>query len=151
MSETLQRGRRGRTTTVAESEVRRRGGAETPRVARRTCSSRRATSPADYLERLLDILDYDGDIDLDVEGGRADGGASSARETSTSWSAPAARSWTRAGADPVGGPAETGVRSRLMLDIGRLPGRPRAELARPRVGARPSRCCAPASRSGWPR
>ncbi|MBP2364839.1 Jag family protein [Pseudonocardia parietis] len=25
----------------------------------------------DYLERLLDILDYDGDIDLDVEGGRA--------------------------------------------------------------------------------
>ena len=25
----------------------------------------------DYLERLLDILDYDGDIDLDVEAGRA--------------------------------------------------------------------------------
>ena len=25
----------------------------------------------DYLERLLDILDYDGDIDLDVEGERA--------------------------------------------------------------------------------
>ena len=25
----------------------------------------------DYLEKLLDILDYDGDIDLDVEGGRA--------------------------------------------------------------------------------
>lgn len=25
----------------------------------------------DYLERLLDILDYDGDIDLDVDGGRA--------------------------------------------------------------------------------
>ncbi|ALE75537.1 MULTISPECIES: R3H domain-containing nucleic acid-binding protein [unclassified Pseudonocardia] len=25
----------------------------------------------DYLERLLDILDFDGDIDLDVEGGRA--------------------------------------------------------------------------------
>ena len=25
----------------------------------------------DYLERLLDLLDYDGDIDLDVEGGRA--------------------------------------------------------------------------------
>jgi spoIIIJ-associated protein len=26
---------------------------------------------ADYLERLLDIVDYDGDIDLDVENGRA--------------------------------------------------------------------------------
>ena len=25
----------------------------------------------DYLERLLDLLDYDGDIDLDVESGRA--------------------------------------------------------------------------------
>ena len=25
----------------------------------------------DYLERLLDILDFDGDIDLDVEGERA--------------------------------------------------------------------------------
>jgi spoIIIJ-associated protein len=25
----------------------------------------------DYLERLLDLLDYDGDIDLDVEAGRA--------------------------------------------------------------------------------
>ena len=26
---------------------------------------------ADYLERLLDIVDYDGDIDLDVENDRA--------------------------------------------------------------------------------
>ena len=26
---------------------------------------------ADYLERLLDIIDYDGDLDLDVENGRA--------------------------------------------------------------------------------
>ena len=26
---------------------------------------------ADYLEQLLDIVDYDGDIDLDVENGRA--------------------------------------------------------------------------------
>ncbi|HTI24939.1 MAG TPA: single-stranded DNA-binding protein, partial [Kutzneria sp.] len=25
----------------------------------------------DYLEQLLDVLDYDGDIDLDVEAGRA--------------------------------------------------------------------------------
>ncbi|MBV8993411.1 MAG: single-stranded DNA-binding protein, partial [Pseudonocardiales bacterium] len=25
----------------------------------------------DYLERLLDLVDYDGDIDLDVEAGRA--------------------------------------------------------------------------------
>ena len=37
----------------------------------------------DYLERLLDLVDYDGDIDLDVEAGRAmvsiDGGADLAK------------------------------------------------------------------------
>src|SRR5918911_1198861 len=26
---------------------------------------------ADYIERLLDVLDYDGDLDIDVEAGRA--------------------------------------------------------------------------------
>lgn len=47
----------------------------------------------DYLEELLDLLDFDGDIDLDVEGDRAivsiDGGKV------TSWSAAAARCSTR--------------------------------------------------------
>lgn len=71
---------------------------------------------ADYLERLLDIVDYDGDIDLDVENGRA--------------------MVAIVGSDlqPLIGPAgatldalqeltrlavqqQTGVRSRLMLDV----------------------------------
>ena len=48
----------------------------------------------DYLEELLDLLDFDGDIDLDVEGDRAivsiDGGGDL-----TSWSAARARCSTR--------------------------------------------------------
>ena len=48
----------------------------------------------DYLERLLDILDFDGDIDLDVEAGRA-WSASTAARTSRSSSAPAATSSRR--------------------------------------------------------
>jgi spoIIIJ-associated protein len=71
---------------------------------------------ADYLERLLDIVDYDGDIDLDVENGRAmvaivgsdlqpligPGGAT----------LDALQELTRLAVQQ-----QTGVRSRLMLDV----------------------------------
>jgi len=71
---------------------------------------------ADYLERLLDIVDYDGDIDLDVENGRAvvaivgselqsligPGGAT----------LDALQELTRLAVQQ-----KTGVRSRLMLDV----------------------------------
>jgi spoIIIJ-associated protein len=71
---------------------------------------------ADYLERLLDIVDYDGDIDLDVENGRAmvaivgsdlqpligTGGAT----------LDALQELTRLAVQQ-----QTGVRSRLMLDV----------------------------------
>jgi spoIIIJ-associated protein len=71
---------------------------------------------ADYLERLLDIVDYDGDIDLDVENGRAmvaivgtdlqpligQGGAT----------LDALQELTRLAVQQ-----QTGVRSRLMLDV----------------------------------
>jgi spoIIIJ-associated protein len=83
---------------------------------------------ADYLEVLLDIADLDGDIDIDVEGDRA------------------AVSVVGEGLDGLIGPAgttlealqeltrlavhrETGVRSRLMLDIGGHRARRREELA----------------------
>jgi spoIIIJ-associated protein len=71
---------------------------------------------ADYLERLLDIVDYDGDIDLDVENGRAmvaivgsdlqpligpDGATLDALQELTRLAVQ----------------QRTGVRSRLMLDI----------------------------------
>jgi spoIIIJ-associated protein len=83
---------------------------------------------ADYLEVLLDIADLDGDIDIDVEGDRA------------------AVSVVGAGLDRLVGAGgatldalqeltrlavhrETGVRSRLMLDIGGHRAQRRAELS----------------------
>jgi len=81
----------------------------------------------DYLERLLDILDVDGDIDMDVEGDRAvvavvgerlhqlvgPGGAT----------LDALQELTR-----LAVVQQTGARSRLMLDIGGFRQRRRAEL-----------------------
>jgi spoIIIJ-associated protein len=83
---------------------------------------------ADYLEVLLDIADLDGDIDIDVEGDRA------------------AVSVVGDGLDKLVGPGgvtldalqeltrlavhrETGVRSRLMLDVGGHRAQRRAELS----------------------
>ncbi|MDQ1730129.1 MAG: spoIIIJ-associated protein [Pseudonocardiales bacterium] len=82
---------------------------------------------ADYLERLLDIVDYDGDIDLDVENGRAmvaivgsdlqpligQGGVT----------LDALQELTRLAVQQ-----QTGVRSRLMLDVSGHRRARRAEL-----------------------
>ncbi|MBD0293022.1 MAG: single-stranded DNA-binding protein [Jiangellaceae bacterium] len=82
---------------------------------------------ADYLEALLDIVDFDGDIDLDVEGDRAvvsivgadldelvgeNGGVLDALQELTRLAVL----------------RETGERSRLMLDISGFRARKRAEL-----------------------
>lgn len=81
----------------------------------------------DYIERLLDILDFDGDIDMDVEGDRAIVAVIGDE------------------LDPLIGPhgstldalqeltrlavvQQTGVRSRLMLDVGGYRARRRLEL-----------------------
>ena len=82
----------------------------------------------DYLERLLDILDYDGDIDLDVEGERAivsvvGGGDLDKLIGERGAVLDALQELTRLAAAQ-----ETGVRSRLMLDIGGYRARRRAEL-----------------------
>lgn len=71
----------------------------------------------DYLERLLDLLDYDGDIDLDVEAGRAvvsiDGGDDLEKLVGPRGSVlESLQELTRLAVQQ-----ETGVRSRLMLDI----------------------------------
>lgn len=83
----------------------------------------------DYLEQLLDILDYDGDIDLDVEGSRAVVAIVGAKDL-----------------DPLVGPRgvtldalqeltrltvaqQTGVRTRLMLDVGGYRAGRRTELS----------------------
>lgn len=71
----------------------------------------------DYLERLLDLLDYDGDIDLDVEAGRAivsiDGGEDLEKLVGPRGTVlEALQELTRLAVQQ-----ETGSRSRLMLDI----------------------------------
>lgn len=71
----------------------------------------------DYLEQLLDILDFDGDIDLDVDGDRAvvsiDGSDELERLVGTDGSVlDAVQELTRLAVQQ-----ELGDRSRLMLDI----------------------------------
>lgn len=71
----------------------------------------------DYLERLLDLMDYDGDIDLDVEASRAmvsiDGGDDLTRLVGPHGVVlEALQELTRLAVQQ-----QTGMRSRLMLDI----------------------------------
>jgi spoIIIJ-associated protein len=81
----------------------------------------------DYLERLLDILDVDGDIDLDVEGDRASvaivGGKLDNLIGQDGATLEALQELTRLAVAQA-----TGVRSRLMLDIGEFRARRRADL-----------------------
>lgn len=83
---------------------------------------------ADYLEALLDIADLDGDIDIDVEGSRAAVsivGADLTRLVGPDGATlEALQELTRLAVH-----RETGVRSRLMLDIGGHRARRRDELA----------------------
>jgi len=71
---------------------------------------------ADYLERLLDIVDYDGDIDLDVENGRAMvaivGSDLQPLIGANGATLDALQELTRLAVQQ-----QTGVRSRLMLDV----------------------------------
>lgn len=82
----------------------------------------------DYLEELLDILDFDGDIDLDVEGDRAvvsiDGGTDLTKLVGRRGEVlDALQELTRLAVHQ-----KTGVRSRLMLDIAGWRRRRREEL-----------------------
>jgi len=82
---------------------------------------------ADYLEGLLDIADVDGDIDIDVEGNRAAVsivGADLQRLVGPAGATlEALQELTRLAVH-----RETGVRSRLMLDVGGHRARRREEL-----------------------
>jgi spoIIIJ-associated protein len=82
----------------------------------------------DYLERLLDILDVDGDIDLDVEGDRASvaivGGQLSDLVGRDGAVLDALQELTR-----LAVAQSTGVRSRLMLDVGGYRAKRRADLS----------------------
>jgi spoIIIJ-associated protein len=82
----------------------------------------------DYLERLLDILDVDGDIDLDVEGDRASvaivGGRLDDLIGQDGAVLEALQELTR-----LAVAQSTGVRSRLMLDVGGFRAKRRSDLS----------------------
>ena len=83
----------------------------------------------DYLEQLLDVLDFDGDIDLDVEGDRAvvsiDGGRDLSKLVGRNGEVlDALQELTRLAVQQV-----TGVRSRLMLDVAGWRAKRRSELS----------------------
>ena len=81
----------------------------------------------DYLERLLDIVDYDGDIDLDVEGDRAVvaviGDGLQGLVGPNGATLDALQELTRLAVQQ-----QTGLRSRLMLDVGGYRARRRTQL-----------------------
>ncbi len=82
----------------------------------------------DYLERLLDLVDYDGDIDLDVDGGRAvvnvEGGEDLEHLVGSRGAVlEALQELTRLAVQQV-----TGTRSRLMLDVAQWREDRRSEL-----------------------
>ncbi|WP_328389648.1 Jag family protein [Nocardia sp. NBC_00416] len=84
---------------------------------------------ADYLEQLLDVLDFDGDIDLDVEGDRAivsiDGGDDLSKLVGHSGEIlDALQELTRLAVQQ-----STGIRSRLMLDVAGWRAKRRADLS----------------------
>jgi spoIIIJ-associated protein len=87
----------------------------------------------DYLERLLDIADVDGDIDMDVEGDRAVvaivGEGLDALVGPNGATLDAIQELTR-----LAVVQQTGVRSRLMLDIGGWRAKRKTELTE--VGTR---------------
>jgi spoIIIJ-associated protein len=90
----------------------------------------------DYLERLLDIADVDGDIDMDVEGERAVvaivGEDLDALVGANGTVLEALQELTR-----LAVVQQTGVRSRLMLDIGGWRAGRKAQLTE--IGARTAR------------
>ena len=93
---------------------------------------REGDAAADYVEALLDIADLDGDIDIDVDGDRATisvvGEGLSRLIGRDGEVLEALQELTRLAAQQ-----QTGVRSRLMLDVGGYRERRRRELAR--IGA----------------
>ncbi|MFD6269512.1 Jag family protein [Nocardia asteroides] len=89
----------------------------------------------DYLEQLLDVLDFDGDIDLDVEGDRAvvsiDGGRDLTKLVGRNGEVlDALQELTRLAVQQA-----TGVRSRLMLDVAGWRAQRRSDLSELGVAA----------------
>jgi spoIIIJ-associated protein len=103
-------------------------GTSRPKPSRATDLVQEGDVAADYLESLLDILDLDGDLDMDVEGERAVvavvGKGLGSLVGDKGETLDALQELTRLAVQ-----REMGVRSRLMLDIGGFRAKRRAELA----------------------
>ena len=99
----------------------------TSRPERLRALEREGDVAADYLEGLLDIADFDGDIDMDVEGDRAMvsvvGADVDELVGENGQVLEALQELTR-----LAVVRETGERSRLMLDVGGFRARKRADL-----------------------
>jgi spoIIIJ-associated protein len=99
----------------------------TSRPERLRALEREGDVAADYLEGLLDIADFDGDIDMDVEGDRAMvsvvGADVDELVGENGAVLEALQELTR-----LAVVRETGERSRLMLDVGGFRARKRADL-----------------------
>ena len=115
------------------------GGAPTDDLSGQDLLVREGDIAGDYLERLLDIADVDGDIDMDVEGERAVvaivGEGLDALVGSHGQVLEAVQELTR-----LAVVRETGVRSRLMLDIGGWRAARKEELTA--IGTRAAQRCA---------
>lgn len=114
---------------VSPDGARRDQTAGTDRAAGEDLLVREGDIAGDYLERLLDLIDYDGDIDLDVEGDRAvvsiDGGEDLEKLVGSRGAVlEALQELTRLAVQQ-----QTGVRSRLMLDIAQWRSARRDELS----------------------
>jgi spoIIIJ-associated protein len=117
------------TMTDADTTERTTEGAPPPREKMEDRLVAEGEIAGDYLEELLDLLDFDGDIDLDVEGDRAivsiDGGEDLTKLVGRKGEVlDALQELTRLAVHQ-----KTGERSRLMLDIARWRRRRRDELA----------------------
>ncbi len=120
--------------TVASEDVDTADTADTGAPARKTGGREdrlvaEGEIAGDYLEELLDVLDFDGDIDLDVEGDRAivsiDGGEDLAKLVGRRGEVlDALQELTRLAVHQ-----KTGERSRLMLDVAGWRRRRRDELS----------------------
>lgn len=112
---------------TTESETAQTTDASEPSDDRLSLLEREGDIAADYLEVLLDIADLDGDIDIDVEGDRAAvsvvGSGLDRLIGQDGATLDALQELTRLAVH-----RETGVRSRLMLDVGGHRARRREEL-----------------------
>jgi len=126
VTEKAQRGETGRTEAVAGRTS--SGEPDQPAPPDLRLLEQEGEIAADYLEGLLDIADLDGDLDMDVEGDRAVvsilGPGLNRLIGAKGETLDALQELTRLAVH-----SSTGVRSRLMLDIGGHRSHRRAELA----------------------